>query len=178
MKLHRIGRELTPLIGRSLIIKEYLSPYGAGAGSRAVPGDGTRRHCYRFDDIVARVGWDVSDGGHGLGVMKKPGRGRWGFAALVFLRFQIEPINVNVNVNGSGQECPHYTCGTVRLGYLRPNEYAARETTRYGKDACQKTASLENAEERVSHFPAAPATAGDMLETSQDQNVVGSRERN
>jgi putative transposase len=37
------------------------------------------------------------------------------------------------------------------LGYLTPNEFAARETTSYGKDACQKAASLENAEERVSH---------------------------
>jgi putative transposase len=57
------------------------------------------------------------------------------------------------------------------LGYLTPNEYAARGTTSYGKDACQKTASLENAEKRVSHFPTAPATAA-VLETKQVQNVV------
>jgi transposase InsO family protein len=52
------------------------------------------------------------------------------------------------------EERPHSS-----LGYLTPNEFAARERTSYGKDACQKTASLENAEERVSHFPTAPATA-------------------
>ena len=63
------------------------------------------------------------------------------------------------------EERPHSS-----LGYLTPNEYAARETTSYGKDACQQTASLENAEERVSHFPTAPA-ATDILET-KDQNVV------
>jgi putative transposase len=45
------------------------------------------------------------------------------------------------------------------LGYLTPNEYAARETRSYGKDAWQKTASLENAKPCVSHFPTAPATA-------------------
>lgn len=44
------------------------------------------------------------------------------------------------------------------LGYLTPTEFAMRATTGYGKDACQKTASLENAG-RVSHFPTAPATA-------------------
>ena len=44
------------------------------------------------------------------------------------------------------EERPHSS-----LGYLTPNEFAARETTSYGKDACQKRASLENAEERVSH---------------------------
>jgi len=42
------------------------------------------------------------------------------------------------------------------LGYLTPNEFAERERMSSGKDACQKTASLENAEERVSHFPTAP----------------------
>jgi putative transposase len=52
------------------------------------------------------------------------------------------------------EERPHSS-----LGYLTPTEFAARETTSYGKDACQKTASLENAKERVSHFPTAPATA-------------------
>jgi putative transposase len=52
------------------------------------------------------------------------------------------------------EERPHSS-----LGYLTPNEYAARETTSYGKDACQKRASSENAEERVSHFPTAPAAA-------------------
>ncbi len=30
----------------------------------------------------------------------------------------------------------------VGLGYLTPNEYAARETTSYGKDACQKNGKL------------------------------------
>jgi putative transposase len=54
------------------------------------------------------------------------------------------------------EERPHSS-----LGYLTPNEYAARETMSYGKDACQNSASLENAEERVSHFPTAPATATD-----------------
>ncbi len=52
------------------------------------------------------------------------------------------------------EERPH-----SRLGYLTPNEYAARETMSYGKDACQKAASLENAKPCVSHFPTAPATA-------------------
>jgi hypothetical protein len=64
------------------------------------------------------------------------------------------------------EERPHRS-----LGYLPPSEFAARETTSYGKDACQKRASLENAEERVSHFPTAPATAI-VLETKQEQNVV------
>jgi len=45
------------------------------------------------------------------------------------------------------------------LGYLTPTEFATQEMTSYGKDACHKTASLENAEERVSHFPTAPAAA-------------------
>ena len=90
--------------------------------------------------------------------MKKLGRWKWNFAELVFSRFQIKQSN------GSGQECPLYTSRTVRLGYLTPNEYAERETTRYGKDGGE--AALENAEERVSHFPTAPATAGDLLETS------------
>ncbi len=49
------------------------------------------------------------------------------------------------------QERPHSS-----LGYLTPTEFAARAMTSYGKDACQKTASLENAEERVPHFPTAP----------------------
>jgi putative transposase len=49
------------------------------------------------------------------------------------------------------------------LGYLTPNEYAAqRSTTSYGKDACPTTASLENAEERVSHFPIAPTAAAEV----------------
>ena len=52
------------------------------------------------------------------------------------------------------EERPHSS-----LGYLTPTEFATRETTSYGKDACQKAASLENAEERVSHFPTAPAAA-------------------
>jgi hypothetical protein len=51
------------------------------------------------------------------------------------------------------EERPHSS-----LGYLTPREYAAGETMSYGKDACQKTASLENATERLSHFPTAPAT--------------------
>ena len=64
------------------------------------------------------------------------------------------------------QERPHSS-----LEYLTPNEYAARNAKASdGKDACQKTASLENAEERVSHFPTAPA-ATVILET-KDQNVV------
>jgi putative transposase len=54
------------------------------------------------------------------------------------------------------EERPHSS-----LGYLTPNEYAARETMSYGKDACQTSARLENVEERVSHFPTAPATATD-----------------
>jgi transposase InsO family protein len=52
------------------------------------------------------------------------------------------------------EERPHSS-----LGYLAPKEYAALETMNYGKDACQKKASLESAEERVSHFPTAPAAA-------------------
>jgi putative transposase len=52
------------------------------------------------------------------------------------------------------EERPHSS-----LGYLTPSEFAAREAMSYGKDACQKPASLENAEERVSHFPTVPATA-------------------
>src|SRR5207253_10418071 len=54
----------------------------------------------------------------------------------------------------STDERPHSS-----LGYRTPTEFAAREMTSSGKDACQETASLENAEERVSHFPTAPATA-------------------
>jgi hypothetical protein len=52
------------------------------------------------------------------------------------------------------EERPHSS-----LGYLTPTEFAVRETS-YGKDACQNTANLENAKERVSHFPTAPAAAG------------------
>ena len=136
MRIHIIGRGLTPLIGRSLIIKESLSPYGAGAGSRAVPVDGTRRHCYRFDDIVAHGGWDVSDGGHWLGVMKKPGRGRWGFAALVFLRFQIEPINVNVNVNGNTATAADRSVRSTR-GY-RPGRWVTERTGEMGNTFAQE----------------------------------------
>jgi hypothetical protein len=58
------------------------------------------------------------------------------------------------------------------MGYLTPNQFAAREAMSYGKDACQKRASLENAEERVSHFPTAPATATGILETKQHKNLV------
>jgi len=57
------------------------------------------------------------------------------------------------------EERPHSS-----LKYLTPQEYAARETRSYGKDAGQKTASLENAENRVSHFPTAPATAATINE--------------
>jgi putative transposase len=57
------------------------------------------------------------------------------------------------------EERPHSS-----LGYLTPNEYAARDATSYEKDACQKAASLENAEERVSHFPTAPAAASDEVQ--------------
>ena len=35
------------------------------------------------------------------------------------------------------EERPHSS-----LGYLTPNEYAARERTSYGKDACQKNGKL------------------------------------
>jgi len=54
------------------------------------------------------------------------------------------------------------------LGYLTPNEYAAR-TASYGKDGGE--AALENAKSRVSHFPTAPA-ATSILETKQYQKVV------
>jgi Integrase core domain len=59
------------------------------------------------------------------------------------------------------EERPHSS-----LGYLTPNEFAARERTSYGKDACQKAASVENAEDRVSHFPTAPATAPGRVQGS------------
>jgi hypothetical protein len=57
------------------------------------------------------------------------------------------------------EERPHSS-----LGYLTPTEFATQALTSYGKDACQNTASLENAEERVSHFPTAPATAAGSKE--------------
>jgi putative transposase len=57
------------------------------------------------------------------------------------------------------EERPHSS-----LGYLTPKEYAARETISYGKDACQKKASLENAEQRVSHFPTAPAAGSNEVQ--------------
>jgi putative transposase len=64
------------------------------------------------------------------------------------------------------EERPHSS-----LGYLTPNEYAAQATkTSYGKDACQKAASLENAKHRVSHFPTAPAAA--LLEITCNETVV------
>lgn len=48
------------------------------------------------------------------------------------------------------------------LAYRTPKEFAEQaRSANYGKDACQKPASLENAEERVSHFPTAPATAAE-----------------
>jgi putative transposase len=66
------------------------------------------------------------------------------------------------------EERPHSS-----LGYLTPSEFAARATASYGKDAGPKAASLENAEERVSHFPTAPAAATrGILETNRNQNVV------
>lgn len=65
------------------------------------------------------------------------------------------------------EERPHSS-----LGYLTPNEYVARATANHGKDVCQKTASLENAEERVPHFSTAPAATRDIIETNQNQNVV------
>ena len=56
------------------------------------------------------------------------------------------------------EERPHSS-----LGYLTPNEYAARlARASYGK--------VENAEERVSHFPTAPATG--VLEAKHEQTVV------
>jgi len=58
------------------------------------------------------------------------------------------------------------------LGYLTPTEFAARARTSYGKDACQKTASLENAEERVSHFPTAPATAAGSNEVPVNCRII------
>jgi putative transposase len=63
------------------------------------------------------------------------------------------------------EERPHSS-----LGYLTPQEFAARETRSCGKDAGQKTASLENAKERVSHFPTAPATA--ILTTKHYGSIV------
>ena len=57
------------------------------------------------------------------------------------------------------EERPHSS-----LGYLTPHEYAARlARASYGK--------VENAEERVSHFPTAPAT-GVIVEAIQEQIVV------
>ena len=52
--------------------------------------DGTARRCYTSDDIVAPVGLDVSDGAHGLGVMKKADQGGselWGVAFRVTSEF-------------------------------------------------------------------------------------------
>jgi putative transposase len=55
------------------------------------------------------------------------------------------------------------------LGYLTPNEFAARSArASYGKDGGE--AALENAEERVSHFSTAPATG--VLEAKHEQTVV------
>jgi putative transposase len=66
------------------------------------------------------------------------------------------------------EERPHSS-----LGYLTPNEYAARsERASCGNDGHQ--AALENASafaSGVSHIPTAPATAA-VLETKQVQNVV------
>jgi putative transposase len=65
------------------------------------------------------------------------------------------------------EERPHSS-----LGYLTPNEFAAREIASYGKDACPKTASLENAEERVSHFPTAPAAAAGSNEGQVSCRII------
>jgi len=60
------------------------------------------------------------------------------------------------------------------LGYLTPNEYAARKArASYGNDGDQ--AALENASavaSGVSHIPPAPATATGILDTKQHQNLV------
>ena len=65
------------------------------------------------------------------------------------------------------EERPHSS-----LGYLTPNQFAARNAkASYGNDG-DKTA-LENASafaSGVSHIPTAPAAG--ILETKQDQNVV------
>ena len=45
--------------------------------------DGTRRNCYRSDDIIAPVGLDVCDGDHGLGVMKEADQGASDFSGNV-----------------------------------------------------------------------------------------------
>ena len=55
-------------------------------------------------------------------------------------------------------------CNGVRphssLEYLTPHEHAAqRATANYGKDACQTTASFENAKKRGCNFPTAPSAA-------------------
>ena len=62
------------------------------------------------------------------------------------------------------EERPHSS-----LGYLAPNEYAERLTRASdGKDGGES--ALEYAEERVSHFPTAPATG--FLETKHEAPVV------
>jgi len=65
------------------------------------------------------------------------------------------------------EERPHSS-----LGYLTPHEFAAREAISYGKDACQQTASLENAEERVSHFPTAPGAAARSNEVQLTCRII------
>jgi len=67
------------------------------------------------------------------------------------------------------EERPHSS-----LGYLTPREYAAQNSKAgYGKDAGQKAASLENAKDRVSHFPTAPAAAILQIQINhQNQTVV------
>jgi putative transposase len=65
------------------------------------------------------------------------------------------------------EERPHSS-----LGYLTPTEFATQETTNSGKDACQKAASLENAEERVSHFPTAPAAAAESNEVPLTCRII------
>lgn len=65
------------------------------------------------------------------------------------------------------EERPHSS-----LGYLTPNQFAARNAKASCGNAGDK-AALENASafaSGVSHIPTAPATG--ILETKQDQNVV------
>jgi putative transposase len=62
------------------------------------------------------------------------------------------------------EERPHSS-----LGYLTPNEYAAR-TASYGKDGDE--AALENAKSRVSHFPTAPAAAAGVNEVQLTCRII------
>jgi putative transposase len=67
------------------------------------------------------------------------------------------------------EERPHSS-----LGYLTPHEFAAENSNpSYGKDAGQNRASLENAKDRVSHFPTAPAAGILQIQINhQTQTVV------